>query len=56
MLPPWIIEKLKKKEKERKREQPCIHIEEEPIGPPSQGPEEDPDCGVTIIDPGGEDE
>jgi hypothetical protein len=61
MLPPWIIEKIKKREEEerRKRDQPQPQLPvPEPLPPP---PKKDPanpdgDRGVVIIEPGKDDE
>ncbi len=63
MLPPWIIEKIKKEEERKKRKedrpQPRIEIEEDPRPPPPPPKEPNPDGGdrgVVIIDPGKDDQ
>ena len=57
MLDPWIIEEIKRRERQR-NEQPSVVVEL-PISPTNGGPErdrkpegEDPPRGVTIIDYG----
>ena len=59
-IAPWIIEKIKEMEKERKREydQPRVYIDEEPLyePPKKEVPEDEPGRGITIIDISGNDD
>jgi hypothetical protein len=59
MLPPWIIEEIKRKEQEKRRKeerpQPRVYIDDEPLPrpvPPKEPNPDDGDNGVVIIDPG----
>ena len=64
MLDPWIIEEIRRKEEERKRERPTIQPEidqppDERDAPPTKhpdDPEEGNNRGVVIIGPDGEEE
>ena len=64
MLDPWIIEEIKKREEEKRREQPTVPLEidqppDERDVPPTKhpdDPEEGNDRGVVIIGPDGEEE
>ncbi|MEM9068779.1 MAG: hypothetical protein AAGE52_09740 [Myxococcota bacterium] len=52
MLPPFIIEQIRKREEDsrEKREQPTIRIPMAPVPPREDAREDDADRGVVIID------
>ncbi|GAC1544274.1 MAG: hypothetical protein NVS3B10_08420 [Polyangiales bacterium] len=55
MLPPFIIEQIRKREEERRqdnRAQPHLELPIPPSAPRRQVPEDDADRGVTIIELG----
>lgn len=57
MLPPFIIEQIRKREKEERAryEQPQLEIPAMPPRPRTETPEEDETRGVVILDLGGDD-
>ncbi len=57
-IAPWIIEKIKEREREKKNkyEQPRVYIEDDPMYMPQDEPEDEPGRGVVIIDIGRNDD
>ncbi|MDD5251819.1 MAG: hypothetical protein PHT12_04270 [Patescibacteria group bacterium] len=56
MLPPWVIEQIRKREEDERRrreeqDQPRVYIDDEPPPPDSDAPDRrDRDRGVEIVD------
>ena len=58
MLDPWIIEEIRRREEEERREQPALeiphhtpeHPSEKESGKKEQGGEGDPPRGVVVVD------
>lgn len=51
MLPPFIIEQIRKREQDDVRPQPVLELPlPEPLGPPAQPASDEQDRGVVVID------